>query len=133
MRMASVTRFQVMAVLQAARARALGLSSEEAKSFGVNRALFYAAAKRGWANAKALGMPRPVIAELEQDRQAREQEHEIGGEKVFGYRDSEGGALRFQFGGRAQLPREFDRKVRDRIPDFPAAWQEAVRIIKAAP
>lgn len=41
-----VSRFQVMAVLQAARASVLGLDLEEAKSWGLNRAMFYAAAKR---------------------------------------------------------------------------------------
>jgi hypothetical protein len=43
-----VGRFQVMAILQAARAKVLGYSLNEAKSFGLNRAIFYAAAKRGF-------------------------------------------------------------------------------------
>lgn len=46
--MPKIGRFQVMATLQAARAYALGLSLEEAKSFGLNRAIFYAAAKKGF-------------------------------------------------------------------------------------
>ena len=41
-------RFQVMATLQAARAYVLGLPVASAKSFGLNRAIFYAAAKRGF-------------------------------------------------------------------------------------
>jgi hypothetical protein len=40
-----VGRFQVMALLQAARAKALGYPLDEAESFGLNRAIFYAAAK----------------------------------------------------------------------------------------
>src|SRR5579883_2904365 len=43
-----VGRFQVMALLQAARAQVLGYPLDEAKSFGLNRAIFYAAAKRGF-------------------------------------------------------------------------------------
>src|SRR5690349_21318884 len=43
-----VGRFQVMALLQAARAQALGYPLDEAESFGLNRAIFYAAAKRGF-------------------------------------------------------------------------------------
>jgi hypothetical protein len=43
-----VGRFQVMALLQAARAKALGYTLDEAESFGLNRAIFYAAAKRGF-------------------------------------------------------------------------------------
>jgi hypothetical protein len=44
--MATVGRFQVMATLQAARAYLLGKSLCTAKSFGLNRALFYAATKK---------------------------------------------------------------------------------------
>src|SRR5437667_5176547 len=40
--------FQVMALLQAARAYSLGLPLESAHSWGLNRAVFYAAAKRGF-------------------------------------------------------------------------------------
>jgi hypothetical protein len=43
-----VGRFQVMALLQAARAKVLGYPLDEAQSFGLNRAIFYAAAKRGF-------------------------------------------------------------------------------------
>ena len=46
-------RFQVMATLQAARAFLLGLLLELAKSRGINRVIFCAAAKRGF-NAAAV-------------------------------------------------------------------------------
>jgi hypothetical protein len=39
-----VGRFQVMATLQAARAKTLGLPMGSAKSWGLNRAIYYAAA-----------------------------------------------------------------------------------------
>ena len=53
--MGKVGRFQVMATLQAARARTLGLDLDEAKSWGLNRAVFYAAAKRGFRHGGAGG------------------------------------------------------------------------------
>jgi hypothetical protein len=37
-----------MALLQAARAQALGYPLDEAESFGLNRAIFYVAATRGF-------------------------------------------------------------------------------------
>ncbi len=43
-----VGRFQVMSLLQAARAYVLGLPLESAHSWGLNRAIFIAAAKRGF-------------------------------------------------------------------------------------
>ncbi|HDD35628.1 MAG TPA: hypothetical protein ENF30_02380 [Candidatus Desulfofervidus auxilii] len=47
-----IGRFQVMATLQAARAYVLGLDLISAKSWGLNRAIFYAAAKRGFIKPK---------------------------------------------------------------------------------
>src|SRR5258706_16187553 len=52
-----VGRFQVMALLQAARAKALGYSLDEAQSFGLNRAIFYAAAKRGFRGGTSTKKP----------------------------------------------------------------------------
>src|SRR5438309_11909338 len=48
LRMAGINRFCVMATLQAARAHLLGLKLDEAYSWGLNRAIFIAAAKRGF-------------------------------------------------------------------------------------
>jgi len=54
--------FQVMATLQVARAKTLGLSITEAKSRGLNRAIFYAAAKRGFKEKRAPGRPPEEIS-----------------------------------------------------------------------
>src|SRR5690348_8802435 len=51
-----VTRFVVMAMLQAARARKLGLPLESAYSWGLNRAIFIAAAKSGFSGGGAGGV-----------------------------------------------------------------------------
>jgi hypothetical protein len=127
-----ITRFQVMAVLQAARARALGLSAPEAKSWGLNRALFYAAAKRGWQEAKARGSRRPVITEFESSRAHHDPTYTLGGEKAFRARKYPSG-LRFKFGDEVQEPQDFDHQIKRRFgADWEAAWKEAVAIIKAA-
>lgn len=68
----TITRFQVKALLQTARARKLGLNLKEAKSWGLNRALFYAAAKKGWQIAKAKGSHRPIIPEFESAQKLHE-------------------------------------------------------------
>src|SRR5258708_32692411 len=52
-----VGRFQVMALLQAARAKVLGHPLDEAQSFGLNRAIFYAAAKRGFKGGPSAKQP----------------------------------------------------------------------------
>jgi hypothetical protein len=128
---AHITRFQVMAVLQAARARFFGLDSDEAKSWGLNRALFYAAAKSRWAEAKAIGARRPVIPEFELARQHHDLEYQLGGEKTYVCRGPRNG-LRFRFGEKTQLPRDFDWQVKNRFANWAEAWAEAVAIIKSA-
>ncbi|MBC7189152.1 hypothetical protein H5U35_02900, partial [Candidatus Aerophobetes bacterium] len=60
----AIGRFQVMATLQAARAFLLGLPLESAKSWGLNRAIFYAAAKRGFK--KALPPEKVSVAQLKE-------------------------------------------------------------------
>ncbi|PIV54824.1 MAG: hypothetical protein COS15_04915, partial [Caldiserica bacterium CG02_land_8_20_14_3_00_36_38] len=56
----AVGRFQVMATLQAARAYILGKPLNSAKSFGLNRAIFYAAAKKGFKVMKGAKTPSEV-------------------------------------------------------------------------
>src|SRR2546428_13099724 len=51
-----INRFCVMATLQAARAYLLGLRMDEAYSWGLNRSIFYAAAKRGFKGVPQKGM-----------------------------------------------------------------------------
>jgi hypothetical protein len=127
-----ITRFQVMAVLQAARARALGLSSEEAKSWGLNRALFYAAAKRGWERAREIGAKRAVITEFSASVERHDPVYVLGGEKAFRVRDTKKG-LRFRFGSDVQTPEDFDWLVKRRFGrDWSEAWAEAVSIIRGS-
>ncbi|MGZ3622771.1 MAG: hypothetical protein ACXWPG_06675 [Ktedonobacteraceae bacterium] len=52
-----VGRSQGMALLQAARAKALGYPLDEAETFGLNRAIFYAVAKRGFKGGTGSNHP----------------------------------------------------------------------------
>jgi hypothetical protein len=127
----SVTRFQVMAMLQTARAQELGLKLKEAKSWGLNRALFYAAAKSAWAKAKSIGAKRPVITEFETSRLRHDPVYVLGGEKAFRARSYAEG-LRFKFGHQIQTPEDFDRQIKERFgANWKRAWVDAVRIIRS--
>jgi hypothetical protein len=122
-----VSRFQVMAVLQAARAYVLGLPLESAYSWGLNRAIFIAAAKRGFkGGGRGEGGARggktskggPV--------------YKLGDDMAF--KTERKGVLLFTIGGEVQTKEAFDRQVRARFGDtFPAAWKEALDYVEAFP
>ena len=134
--MARVGRFQVMATLQAARAAALGLDADAARSWGLNRAIFYAAAKRGFRNAPLPGVKPPRGAK-EQPREGpgraehEDPEYSLGNEKAFLAHPPERGLL-CKFGDEVQTPRDFEWQVERRFADWPAAWQEALELIESA-
>src|SRR5205085_12635879 len=95
--MGKVGRFQVMATLQAARAQELGLAPDEAKSWGLNRAVFYAVAKRGFRNAGGVTTSRQDRGAATGDEHRADrgnQEYVLGGEKAYLGR-GRGPALRF--------------------------------------
>ena len=62
----TVGRFQVMATLQAARGHVLGYRLDEAQSLGLDRAIFYAAAKRGFT--RMVGQQGPCPSQVPGDR-----------------------------------------------------------------
>jgi hypothetical protein len=121
-----VTRFVVMAVLQAARAQSLGLPHDSALSWGLNRAIFYAAAKQGFRQApskpgeesgRPAAAPPPELYRLGEDE---------------AYRDPNARELTFAIGGEAQTVERFEKQVASRFgtkENFRAAWEEAMRII----
>jgi hypothetical protein len=122
-----VTRFVVMAVLQAARARRLGLSEAESYSWGLNRAIFYAAAKRGFRGTSPGGdHPKDGMSPR---KDAPERFH-LGDEEAF--RDTSQRDSYFIIGDTPQTPAEFDRQVIARfgtVAHFREAWAEAEGII----
>jgi hypothetical protein len=96
-----------MATLQAARARALGLPEASAKSWGLNRAIFFAAAKRGFTGAGPSETARPPKGG------PAPREFLLGDDKAFSV--TERGVRFFTIGGRVQRPEDFERQVGQRF------------------
>jgi len=121
-----VTRFVVMAVLQAARAESLGLPHDSALSWGLNRAIFYAAAKQGFRE------PGPKVGEEPRkpaDAVAPEL-YRLGEDEA--YRDPGAKSITFTIGGQPQTVKDFEHSVASRFgtpENFRAAWDDAVRIV----
>lgn len=119
----AVGRFQIMSLLQAARAYALGLPLESAYSWGLSRAIFIAAAKRGFkggsgGGGSGSGRPRAKSA------------YNLGDDMAF--KTEQGGVLLFTIGGKVQTREEFDKRVKARFGNtFPAAWKEALAYVRS--
>jgi hypothetical protein len=123
-----VGRFQVMAVLQAARARELGFSATRAKNWGLNRAIFYAAAKRGFKHAPQ----RPGREHSGRKTAAKMGEAFLGNE--MGYTATKGKRTYFAIGGELQTEADFKRKIESRFGNaFSRAWKESLTIIHQYP
>ena len=121
-----VTRFVVMAVLQAARGETLGLPLESAYSWGLNRAIFYAAAKRGFRGGGSEGGAVEPTAKAKPAREA----YRLGDEEA--YRTPGTGPPTFVIGEEAQSSAEFERAVVARFgtrENFRAAWETARSIV----
>lgn len=124
----AVGRFQVMAVLQAARAHLLGLEIPTAKSWGLNRAIFYAAAKRGFKGQKSMKRSRSEVKE-KPISETSEAFH-LGSEVAFKALEDEG-PLYFTIGGKVQTEEEFSRQIEARFEgNFDEAWKEALAYVK---
>jgi len=122
----AVGRFQVMAVLQAARAWELGLPLESAFSWGLDRAIFYAAAKRGFkSKAVAQGASGTRKAKGKQPAET----YSLGDEIAF--KEERDGNLYFVIGGKAQRGKDFERQIESRFQgSFDQVWEEAVDYVR---
>jgi hypothetical protein len=124
----AVGRFQIMALLQAARAHVLGLPLESSYSWGLNRALFIAAAKRGFKGASSGGDSKGGSRGSKTSKQA--DVYYLGDDMA--YKEEKDGILRFTFGGEVQTKEAFDKQVKSRFGSaFPAAWKEAVEYVES--
>ena len=124
----AVGRFQVMAVLQAARAHILGLEMSTAKSWGLNRAIFYAAAKRGFKGAKPYKRSRSEVKETPV-ADTPEAFH-LGSEMAFKASTDEG-PMFFMMGGKVQTEEEFERQIATRFAGtFDQAWSDAIEYVQ---
>ncbi len=123
-----VGRFQVMALLQAARYFLLKGDLERAKSFGLNRAIFYAWAKRSGGRVRthrAAGASAPSIPKV-----AREIE-QLGDERAYVSDDGF-----FIIGDEVQRPEDYDeqvvRKIEAVVP-YDRAWNAALNYLRSFP
>lgn len=122
-----VGRFQVMALLQAARYYVLMGDLEKAKSFGLNRAIFYAWAKYHGREKKFRKFQYPSTSR----EKAFRKEFKLGNEVTF---ISNNGW--FIIGDKEQLPSDYDKEVTDKIRflmPYEEAWKRAVEYVKSFP
>lgn len=130
-----IGRFQVMAILQAARAKVLGLSLDSAKSWGLNRAIFYAAAKRGFIKPKypprEIKIPERIIEEEMRKEIAKTFEiFHLGDEMAYSVKL--GKKRMFMIGNEVQTPDSFHKQIEARFgKSFSKVWQEAIGICKS--
>jgi len=123
-----VGRFQVMAILQAARAMELGFSETRAKSWGLNRAIFYAAAKRGFKHATQL----PGREYSGKKPGAKMSEAFLGNE--MGFTARKGNRTYFAIGGQLQTEADFERQIESRFGNaLSRAWKESITIVRQYP
>ncbi|SRR5713101_4628197 len=114
-----------MTVLQAARAYVLGLPIESAYSWGLNRATFIAAAKRGFKGGASARKGGSKGGEPSKDPDT----YHLGDDKAF--KTVRDGVLLFTIGGKVQTKEEFDKRVKSRFGDnFSSAWKEALTYVK---
>jgi len=126
----TIGRFQVMAVLQAARAHHLGLPIPSAKSWGINRAIFYAVMKRrsgGKGSKYIVGKKRYDTQQIVEDADGKKKFY-IGNEFAFIHQQEP--FLMFAFGGKANRPEDYDHEVKDRFTRYDRAWEDALAIVR---
>src|SRR5207245_7078486 len=122
-----INRFCVMATLQAARAYLLGLRMDEAYSWGLNRSIFYAAAKRGFKGVPQKGMWYAGKGEKEKETPGV---FRLGDEIAFESSSKKGEVRLFTIGGKIQTPEDFKKQVASRFEgNFERAWVEALNLL----
>lgn len=120
----TVGRFQVMATLQAARAFELGLPMESALSWGLNRAIFYAAAKRGFKGTPGVSRTTPPS----RSNPSTSGEYHLGDEKAY---TQPGNDKLFEIGGKPQTKEDFERQIAARFGGrFQSAWDDALDYVR---
>lgn len=125
----AIGRFQVMAILQAARAYVLGLPLPLAKSWGLNRAIFYAAAKRGFKHVRPPGRARSSSEISKKPVERRGNVFYLGDE--YAYVTQDGDKVYFMIGDKPQTEEDFYRQVESRFGSaFEKVWEEAIKIVE---
>ena len=126
-----IGRFQVMGLLQAARYYLIKGDIERAKSFGLNRAIFYAWAKR-YARDRLTGGRRRAGAAIERMPAADLKIERVGNEAA--YLSPNGW---FMIGGTEQSARDYDQQIAKHIEAAAIrhedAWKTAINYLKSFP
>ena len=132
-----VGRFPVMALLQAARYYLLTGDLERAKSFGLNRAIFYA-----WAKyyGPARSARRILVSSSRQRGPLGSSEDKLGGTdfvEVLGEKVRVSPRGFYVMGGIEQRPEDFDRNVARKFEEagirFEEAWKAALDYVSRFP
>ncbi len=121
----AIGRFQVMGLLQAARYYLLKGDLEKAKSFGLNRAIFYAWAKYYGRNYK----PKRPSTRMREDKPWR-LEKTLGEEVPVSPRGW------YMIGDKEQLPEDYDREIAAKINaiiPYEEAWRKTLEYLKQFP
>ena len=127
-----VGRFQVMALLQAARAKVLGYPLDEAESFGLNRAIFYAAAKRGFKGGTSSKHPgeQQTLREAPGRSVTKTIQQDALGDEIAYYVEVDG-KKRYVMGDDILEPGDFNRQIAEQFGQaFPKAWEQALQIVE---
>lgn len=132
-----IGRFQVMALLQAARHYLLKGDLDKSKSFGLNRAIFYAWAKYYGPHKWPMRLMR-VMEELRRKTIRGEKIAECpqGYVKVLGECIAIGPRGYYMIGDQEQLPIDFDKQVNKKIKlviDPETAWETALEYVSKFP
>ncbi len=136
-KLAGIGRFQVMALLQAARHYVLHGDQDKAKSFGLNRAIFYA-----WAKYHGPRRRFPSTIKIEETlrklktRSTGKTKCPEGFIEVLGECVEVDKSGYYMIGGVEQKPTDFDREVTWRIAKImnpKEAWKKAVEYVKQFP
>ena len=124
-----IGRFQVMGLLQAARYYVLTKDLEKAKSFGLNRAIFYA-----WAKHYGRG----VRTQIKAKSLRRTLSEKAGGKltKACGEEAFVSPRGWFMMGDAEQLPHDYDRQIVRHISSvvpYEEAWKAALEYVSSFP
>ncbi len=131
-RIGSIGRFQIMALLQAARYYLIKEKNiEKAKSFGLNRAIFYA-----WAKyyKPIYGFSRKTLQRFEEV--IKNETSKIKFEKVGNENAPISERGWFYIGDKEQLPIDFDKNVKNKIEsfyNFEKVWEAALKYLEKFP
>jgi len=133
---AGVGRFQVMALLQAARHYVFYKDINRAKSFGLNRAIFYAWAKYHGPHTMRWRMQRLEEIIKKGGIEPRREKCPENMEEVLGECVEVSPRGYYVIGGKEQFPEDYDENIIkkiSRITDYEKAWRAALDYVSQFP